>query len=86
MINVFVVMLCGVFLVWVVKESVVGNCIVCIWGKFVFGFGLMSVGFCILILSVRWFVMYGYFFLLLMVLGLVVMGFVELFIDLVVML
>lgn len=78
-------MLCGVFLAWVVKESVAGNRIVRIWGKFVFGFGLMSVGFCILILSVRWFVMYGYFFLLLMVLGLAVMGFAELFIDSVVM-
>lgn len=79
-------MLCGVFLAWVVKESVAGNCTVRIWGKFAFGLGLMSAGFCILTLSACWFAMYGYFFLLLMVLGLAVMGFAELFIDLVAML
>lgn len=33
-INAFAVMLCGVFLAWVVKESVAGNRTVRIWGKF----------------------------------------------------
>ncbi len=32
-INAFAVMLCGVFLAWVVKESVAGNCNVRIWGN-----------------------------------------------------
>ncbi len=32
-INAFAVMLCGVFLAWVVKESVAGNRTVRIWGK-----------------------------------------------------
>ncbi len=47
-INAFAVMLCGVFLAWVVKESVAGNRTVRIWGKFALGLGLMSAGFCIL--------------------------------------
>lgn len=45
------------------------------------GFGLMSAGFCILTLSARWSAMYGHSSLPLMVLGLAVMGFAELFID-----
>ncbi|MCP5750813.1 MFS transporter, partial [Klebsiella pneumoniae] len=44
-INAFAVMLCGVFLAWVVKESVAGNRTVRIWGKFALGLGLMSAGF-----------------------------------------
>lgn len=74
-------MLCGVFLAWVVKESVAGNRTVRIWGKFALGLGLMSAGFCILTLSARWSAMYGHSSLPLMVLGLAVMGFAELFID-----
>ncbi|HHI2903698.1 TPA: dipeptide permease DtpD [Escherichia coli] len=77
----FAVMLCGVFLAWVVKESVAGNRTVRIWGKFALGLGLMSAGFCILTLSARWSAMYGHSSLPLMVLGLAVMGFAELFID-----
>ncbi|EFA6850750.1 MFS transporter [Escherichia coli] len=80
-INAFAVMLCGVFLAWVVKESVAGNRTVRIWGKFALGLGLMSAGFCILTLSARWSAMYGHSSLPLMVLGLAVMGFAELFID-----
>lgn len=80
-INAFAVMLCGVFLAWVVKESVAGNRTVRIWGKFAIGLGLMSAGFCILALSARWSAMYGHSSLPLMVLGLAVMGFAELFID-----
>ena len=38
-INAFAVMLCGVFLAWVVKESVAGNRTVRIWGKFALGLG-----------------------------------------------
>ncbi|MGQ7173454.1 POT-type proton-dependent oligopeptide transporter, partial [Escherichia sp. R-CC3] len=45
------------------------------------GLGLMSAGFCILTLSARWSAMYGHSSLPLMVLGLAVMGFAELFID-----
>lgn len=41
----------------------------------------MSAGFCILTLSARWSAMYGHSSLPLMVLGLAVMGFAELFID-----
>ena len=52
-----------------------------IWGKFALGLGLMSAGFCILTLSARWSAMYGHSSLPLMVLGLAVMGFAELFID-----
>ena len=59
-INAFAVMLCGVFLAWVVKESVAGNRTVRIWGKFALGLGLMSAGFCILTLSARWSAMYGH--------------------------
>lgn len=68
-INAFAVMLCGVFLAWVVKESVAGNRTVRIWGKFALGLGLMSAGFCILTLSARWSAMYGHSSLPLMVLG-----------------
>ncbi|MEN1436545.1 dipeptide permease DtpD, partial [Pseudomonas aeruginosa] len=67
-INAFAVMLCGVFLAWVVKESVAGNRTVRIWGKFALGLGLMSAGFCILTLSARWSAMYGHSSLPLMVL------------------
>ena len=80
-INAFAVMLCGVFLAWVVKESVAGNRTVRIWGKFALGLGLMSAGFCILTLSARWSAAYGHSSMPLMVLGLAVMGFAELFID-----
>ncbi len=79
-VNAFAVMLCGV--VWrLVKESVSGNRTVRIWGKFALGLGLMSAGFCILTLSARWSAAYGHSSMPLMVLGLAVMGFAELFID-----
>lgn len=52
-----------------------------IWGKFALGLGLMSAGFCILTLSARWSAAYGHSSMPLMVLGLAVMGFAELFID-----
>ena len=74
-------MLCGIVLAWVVKESVGGNRTVRIWGKFALGLGLMSAGFCILTLSARWSAAYGHSSMPLMVLGLAVMGFAELFID-----
>lgn len=80
-VNAFVVMLCGIVLAWVVKESVSGNRTVRIWGKFALGLGLMSAGFCILTLSARWSAAYGHSSMPLMVLGLAVMGFAELFID-----
>lgn len=80
-INGFAVMLCGVFLAWVVKESVSGNRAVRIWGKYAIGLGLMSAGFCILTLSARWSAAWGHSSLPLMVLGMAVMGFAELFID-----
>lgn len=41
----------------------------------------MSAGFCILTLSARWSAAYGHSSMPLMVLGLAVMGFAELFID-----
>ncbi len=66
---------------WLVKESVSGNRTVRIWGKFALGLGLMSAGFCILTLSARWSAAYGHSSMPLMVLGLAVMGFAELFID-----
>ncbi len=47
-VNAFAVMLCGMVLAWLVKESVGGNRTVRIWGKFALGLGLMSAGFCIL--------------------------------------
>ena len=50
-------------------------------GKFALGLGLMSAGFCILTLSARWSAAYGQSSMPLMVLGLAVMGFAELFID-----
>lgn len=74
-------MLCGVVLAWLVKESVSGNRTVRIWGKFALVLGLMSAGFCILTLSARWSAAYGHSSMPLMVLGLAVMGFAELFID-----
>ncbi len=80
-INAFAVMLCGMVLAWLVKESVNGNRTVRIWGKFALGLGLMSAGFCILTLSARWSAAYGQSSMPLMVLGLAVMGFAELFID-----
>ena len=80
-INAFAVMLCGMVLAWLVKESVNGNRTVRIWGKFALGLGLMSAGFCILTLSARWSAAYGQSSIPLMVLGLAVMGFAELFID-----
>ncbi|EBV3594444.1 MFS transporter [Salmonella enterica subsp. enterica serovar Mbandaka] len=80
-VNAFAVMLCGVVLAWLVKESVSGNRTVRIWGKFALGLGLMSAGFCILTLSARWSAAYGHSSMPLMVLGLAVMGFAELFID-----
>lgn len=80
-VNAFAVMLCGIVLAWVVKESVSGNRTVRIWGKFALGLGLMSAGFCILTLSARWSAAYGHSSMPLMVLGLAVMGFAELFID-----
>lgn len=80
-VNAFAVMLCGIVLAWVIKESVGGNRTVRIWGKFALGLGLMSAGFCILTLSARWSAAYGHSSMPLMVLGLAVMGFAELFID-----
>lgn len=80
-INAFAVMLCGVVLAWLVKESVGGNRVIRIWGKFALGLGLMSVGFCILTLSAHWSASHGQSSMPLMVLGLAVMGFAELFID-----
>ncbi|HEY2452806.1 MAG TPA: dipeptide permease DtpD [Scandinavium sp.] len=80
-VNGFAVMLCGIFLAWVVKESVTGNRTVRIWGKYALGLGLMSAGFCILTLSARWSASYGHSSMPLMVLGMAVMGFAELFID-----
>ncbi|WES69834.1 dipeptide permease DtpD [Superficieibacter sp. HKU1] len=80
-VNAFAVMLCGVVLAWLVKESVSGNRTVRIWGKFALGLGLMSAGFCILTLSARWSATYGHSSMPLMILGLAVMGFAELFID-----
>ena len=80
-INAFAVMLCGMVLAWLVKESVNGNRTLRIWGKFALGLGLMSAGFCILTLSARWSAAYGQSSMPLMVLGLAVMGFAELFID-----
>lgn len=80
-VNAFAVMLCGMVLAWLVKESVGGNRTVRIWGKFALGLGLMSAGFCILTLSARWSAAYGQSSMPLMVLGLAVMGFAELFID-----
>ncbi len=79
-INAFAVML-RMVLAWLVKESVNGNRTVRIWGKFALGLGLMSAGFCILTLSARWSAAYGQSSMPLMVLGLAVMGFAELFID-----
>lgn len=80
-VNGFAVMLCGIFLAWVVKESVAGNRAVRVWGKFALGLGLMSAGFCILTLSARWSASHGHSSMPLMVLGMAVMGFAELFID-----
>ena len=80
-VNAFAVMLCGVVLSWLVKEKINGNRTVRIWGKFALGLGLMSAGFCILSLSARWSAAYGHSSMPLMVLGLAVMGFAELFID-----
>ena len=72
---------CAVCSAWVVKESVAGNRIASGRAHLAFGLGLMSAGFCILTLSARWSAMYGHSSLPLMVLGLAVMGFAELFID-----
>ena len=80
-VNAFAVMLCGMVLAWLVKENIKGNRTVRIWGKFALGLGLMSAGFCILTLSARWSAAYGHSSMPLMVLGLAVMGFAELFID-----
>lgn len=80
-VNGFAVMLCGVALAWLIKEGVSGNRTVRIWGKFALGLGLMSAGFCILTLSARWSAAYGHSSMPLMVLGMAVMGFAELFID-----
>ena len=80
-INAFAVMLCGMVLEWLVKESVHGNRTVRIWGKFALGLGLRSAGLCMLTLSARWSAAYGQSSMPLMVLGLAVMGFAELFID-----
>lgn len=80
-VNAFAVMLCGVVLAWLVKEGVSGNRSVRIWGKFAIGLALMSAGFCILTLSARWSAHYGHSSMPLMIAGLAVMGFAELFID-----
>ncbi|MCS6067208.1 hypothetical protein LNO81_07735 [Klebsiella variicola subsp. variicola] len=50
-------------------------------GNLPLGLGLMSAGFCILTLSARWSAAHGQSSMPLMVLGLAVMGFAELFID-----
>ncbi|MTH44938.1 dipeptide permease DtpD [Intestinirhabdus alba] len=80
-VNAFAVMLCGVVLAWLVKGRAGGNRSVRIWGKFALGLGLMSAGFCILTLSARWSAAYGHSSMPLMIAGLAVMGFAELFID-----
>ena len=80
-VNAFAVMLCVMVLAWLVNENIKGNRTVRIWGKFALGLGLMSAGFCILTLSARWSAAYGHSSMQLMVLGLAVMGFAELFID-----
>ncbi|STS81180.1 di/tripeptide permease YbgH [Klebsiella pneumoniae] len=76
-INAFAVMLCGMVLAWLVKESVNGNRTVRIWGN------LPSVWpderrVLHLTLSARWSAAYGQSSMPLMVLGLAVMGFAEL--------
>ena len=80
-VNAFAVMLCGVVLAWLIKEQVTNNRDLRIWGKYALGLGLMSAGFCILTLSARWSATYGHSSMPLMLLGLSVMGFAELFID-----
>ncbi|KAF1370990.1 dipeptide permease DtpD [Yokenella regensburgei] len=80
-VNGFAVMLCGFVLAWLIKESVTGNRTLRIWGKYALGLGLMSAGFCILTLSARWSAIYGHSSIPLMILGMAVMGFAELFID-----
>lgn len=64
---------------WLKKASQV--IVPCASGENLLLLGLMSAGFCILTLSARWSAMYGHSSLPLMVLGLAVMGFAELFID-----
>ena len=80
-VNAFAVMLCGVVLAWLIKEQVTRNRDLRIWGKYALGLGLMSAGFCILTLSARWSASYRHSSMPLMLLGLSVMGFAELFID-----
>ena len=80
-VNAFAVMLCGIVLAWLIKEKVTTNRDLRLWGKYALGLGLMSAGFCILTLSARLSASYGHSSMPLMLLGLSVMGFAELFID-----
>ncbi len=76
-VNAFAV-LCGV--VWHGAKGVSGNRTVRSGAKFALGLGLVTPDFCST-LSARWSAAYGRSSMPLMVLGLAVMGFAELFID-----
>lgn len=80
-VNGFAVMLSGVVLAWLVRESWRGNRAVRIWGKFALGMLLIGAGFAILAANARWAAAHGQASMLVTVLGLAVMGFAELFID-----
>lgn len=80
-VNAFAVMLGGVMLAWLVRGRGGGAQTVRIWCKFAFGLILIAVGFMLMALNARWGQLHGQASMGMMVAGLAVMGFAELFID-----
>jgi POT family proton-dependent oligopeptide transporter len=74
-------MLGGVLLAWLMRSSQGNAQTVRIWCKFAFGLLLIAVGFMLMALNARWGELHGQASMGMMVAGLAVMGFAELFID-----
>ncbi|MFA1240923.1 dipeptide permease DtpD [Serratia odorifera] len=80
-VNAFAVMLGGVALAWLMSAEGEGNRTLRIWCKFAFGLLLIGVGFMLMALNARLGHINGQASMGLMIAGLAMMGFAELFID-----
>ncbi|MDR3106553.1 MAG: dipeptide permease DtpD [Yokenella regensburgei] len=80
-VNAMAVMTAGVVLAWVVTSKSRGNSLLRVWLKFAFGLTLMGSGFMLLALNARQGQVDGQASMGMMIAGLALMGFAELFID-----
>jgi POT family proton-dependent oligopeptide transporter len=80
-VNAVAVMSAGMVLAWLVRPGAGGHSALRVWLKFAFGLALMGAGFMLLALNARQGQLHGHASMSLMVAGLALMGFAELFID-----